>query len=163
MLQTTISTKWWALWIFFHYKCLSFCFLWIWHHSFSSKPLSSFLNRIHDCLFVPLFHSARILFYLLSFISVCSHSRSRDALPEFRAITTKVNKRQWLFYNNFKTIATHKYVFQLLCRNITKGMSYIFEDSSEFLKIISVRNGTGKDLKCKGIIFEILRGAKLFC
>lgn len=62
---------------------LSLSLLNLWHHSFSSKPWSSFLNRIYDCLFVPRFHSARILLYLLSFISVCSHSRSRDALPEF--------------------------------------------------------------------------------
>lgn len=163
------KAKWWALWIFFPLWMPLFFFLSLlnlWHHSFSSKPWSSFLNRIYDCLFVPLFHSDRILLYLLSFISVCSHSRSRDALPEFWAITTKVNKRQWLFYNNIKTIAAHKYVFQLLCRNITKGMSYIFGDSSEFLeiisvKIITVRNGTGKDLRCEGVIFEILRNSCL--
>lgn len=107
-----------------------------WHHSFSSKPLSSFLNRIHDCLFVPLFHSARILLYLLLFISVCSHSRSRDALPEFWAITTKVNKRQWLFHNNFKTIATHKYICTSIAlskhnkRNVIhfRGFQCIFKD-----------------------------------
>lgn len=66
----------------------SFCLLYYWHHSFDSKPLNSFLDRIHDCFS---FHSSKIL-YSLSLISVRSHSRSRGISPTNSTATIL----QWL-------------------------------------------------------------------